>query len=55
LSKLANWQGWHPDVIELQLAHAERNESRRAYNRAVSDLLRPLCLVACQGHRLSAR
>jgi integrase len=25
---------WHPDVIELQLAHAERNESRGAYNRA---------------------
>src|SRR6202008_1284473 len=29
-----NEQGWHPDVIELQLAHAERNESRGAYNRA---------------------
>ena len=26
--------GWHPDLIELQLAHAERNESRGAYNRA---------------------
>jgi hypothetical protein len=23
-----------PDLIELQLAHAERNESRGAYNRA---------------------
>lgn len=24
----------HPDLIELQLAHAERNEVRAAYNRA---------------------
>ena len=24
-----------PDVIELQLAHAERNKTRGAYNRAV--------------------
>lgn len=29
-----NEQGWHPDVIELQLAHAERDEVRGAYNRA---------------------
>ena len=29
-----NELGWHPDLIELQLAHAERNESRGAYNRA---------------------
>lgn len=29
-----NEQGWHPDVIELQLAHAERNKVRAAYNRA---------------------
>ena len=33
-STLLNEQGWHPDVIELQLAHAERNEVRAAYNRA---------------------
>lgn len=33
-STLLNEQGWHPDVIERQLAHAERNEVRRAYNRA---------------------
>ena len=26
--------GWHPDVIELQMAHAERNKVRAAYNRA---------------------
>lgn len=29
-----NEQGWHPDLIELQLAHAERNKVRGAYNRA---------------------
>ena len=33
-STLLNEQGWHPDVIELQLAHKERNEVRAAYNRA---------------------
>jgi integrase len=29
-----NELGWHPDVIELQTAHAERNKVRAAYNRA---------------------
>jgi integrase len=33
-STLLNEQGWHPDLIELQLAHAERNQVRAAYNRA---------------------
>lgn len=33
-STLLNEQGWSPDVIERQLAHTERNEVRRAYNRA---------------------
>ena len=33
-STLLNEQGWTPDVIELQLAHAERNKVRAAYNRA---------------------
>ena len=33
-STLLNELGWAPDVIERQLAHAERNEVRRAYNRA---------------------
>lgn len=33
-STLVNEQGWHPDLIELQLAHAERNKVRRAYNKA---------------------
>lgn len=29
-----NEQGWNPDLIELQLAHAERDPVRAAYNRA---------------------
>jgi integrase len=33
-STLLNEQGWHPDIIELQLAHQERNKVRAAYNRA---------------------
>jgi integrase len=33
-STLLNEQGVHPDIIELQLAHAERNAVRAAYNRA---------------------
>lgn len=33
-STLLNGQGVHPDLIELQLAHAERNTVRAAYNRA---------------------
>jgi integrase len=33
-STCLNELGWHPDLIELQLAHAERNEVRGAYNRA---------------------
>jgi integrase len=31
---LLNEQGIPPDVIELQLAHAERNKVRAAYNKA---------------------
>jgi integrase len=33
-STCLNEQGWNPDLIELQLAHAERDEVRGAYNRA---------------------
>jgi integrase len=33
-STLLNEQGWPADVIERQLAHAERDEVRGAYNRA---------------------
>jgi integrase len=29
-----NEQGWNSDLIELQLAHVERNAVRAAYNRA---------------------
>ena len=34
-STLLNEQGWHPDLIELQLAHKERDSSRASYNKAV--------------------
>ena len=33
-STLLNEQGYRPDVIEVQLAHAERNSVRKAYNHA---------------------
>jgi len=33
-STTLNEQGWQSDVIERQLAHAERNKVRAAYNRA---------------------
>jgi integrase len=33
-STLLNEQGWNPDAIERQLAHAERNANRAAYNYA---------------------
>lgn len=33
-STLLNEQGWNPDVIEGQLAHAPLNSARAAYNRA---------------------
>lgn len=33
-STFLNEHGWHPDVIELQLAHKERDDVRGAYNQA---------------------
>lgn len=33
-STCLNEQGYHPDLFELQLAHAERNKVRAAYNKA---------------------
>lgn len=33
-STILNEQGWPPDVIERQLAHAERNKVRAAYHRS---------------------
>ncbi len=32
-SSLANEFGFNPDAIEMQLAHQEKDEVRRAYNR----------------------
>jgi integrase len=32
-STCLNEQGWNPDLIELQLAHRERNSVRAAYNK----------------------
>ena len=29
-----NEQGWYPDLIEVQLAHAERNKVMAEYNRS---------------------
>jgi integrase len=34
-STMLNELGWSPDLIELQLAHRERNSVRAAYNRAL--------------------
>ena len=34
LQRLLNEMGFHPDVIERQLAHQEQNAVRAAYNRA---------------------
>jgi integrase len=33
-STILNEQGFDPDVIESALAHVDKNEVRRAYNRA---------------------
>jgi integrase len=33
-STILHEQGWQPDVIERQLAHAERNKVKAAYNHA---------------------
>jgi integrase len=34
-STILNEIGYRPDVIERQLAHAERNKTRASYNQAV--------------------
>jgi hypothetical protein len=34
-STLLNEQGFHPDLIELELAHGERNQVRAVYNRSL--------------------
>jgi hypothetical protein len=33
-STCLNELGWHPDLIELQLAHVESGDVRAAYNKA---------------------
>lgn len=42
-STLLNEQGWNRDAIERQLAHAEGNTVRAAYNQAqYMDIRRPM-------------
>ena len=45
-STLLNERGVHPDLIELQLAHAEQNKVRAAYNRARRLAERPQMMQA---------
>ena len=62
-STTLNERGWHPDLIELQLAHAERNKGRGAYNHAERLAVGPVplnhpvpCPFAHDGHqRLPSR
>jgi integrase len=46
-STLLNEQGFPPDVIELQLAHVERNKVRAAYNKAQRLAERRTMMQAC--------
>ena len=46
-STLLNEQGVHPDLIELQLAHSERNTVRAAYNRAQRLVERRVMMQNC--------
>jgi integrase len=49
-STLLNELGWNTDLIELQLAHKERNKSRQAYNKAVRIEERRLMMQAWADH-----
>jgi integrase len=49
-STLLNEQGFHPDVIELQLAHKERNKVRAAYNKAERLAERRIMMQAWADH-----
>lgn len=49
-STLLNELGWHPDLIELQLAHEERNKVRAAYNKAQRLEERRKMMVAWADH-----
>jgi hypothetical protein len=54
-STCLNEQGYHPDLIELQLAHAERNQVRAAYNKAQRLPERRKMMQARGGSRWAAR
>lgn len=62
-STLLNEQGFPPDVIELQLAHVEKNKVRGAYNKAQRMAVRRDMMqkwadyldALRQGHRGAAR
>jgi integrase len=49
-STLLNEQGFPPDIIELQLAHSERNKVRAAYNKAQRLPERRLMMQAWADH-----
>jgi integrase len=49
-STLLNEQGFPPDVIELQLAHVERNKVRAAYNKAQRLAERGVMMQAWSDH-----
>lgn len=49
-STLLHELGWKPDIIERQLAHAERNKVRAAYNRAQHLVERRAMMQAWSDH-----
>jgi integrase len=49
-STMLNELGWHPDLIELQLAHKERNKSRASYNKALRIVERRQMMQAWADH-----
>jgi len=49
-STLLNELGWNTDLIELQLAHKERNKSRASYNKALRIIERRTMMQAWADH-----
>jgi integrase len=49
-STMLNEMGWDPELIELQLAHRDRNKVRDAYNRAARMLERRRMMQAWADH-----
>jgi hypothetical protein len=47
---LLNELGWNSDLIELQLAHKERNKSRASYNKALRLVERRQMMQAWADH-----